>query len=87
MVPGLGPRPAKKGLGNKAKRFVEGVRHDDALEHARWRLFLGEGVARSLFTGDAQTALRTPAAPSHSSCWTFSNTSDHNPNVMLCASF
>jgi asparagine synthase (glutamine-hydrolysing) len=42
----------KKGLLNKAKRFVEGCEYPDELEHARWRLFLPEMLRRSLFTPD-----------------------------------
>jgi len=59
VVGGLRPRPEKKGLVNKAKRFLEGMQHPEALGHARWRLFLGDAVARSLFTEDACAALRT----------------------------
>jgi asparagine synthase (glutamine-hydrolysing) len=55
------PRPAKKGLVNKAKRFVEGLEHDEALGHARWRLFMGERLRRELFTPEAESALRAPA--------------------------
>jgi asparagine synthase (glutamine-hydrolysing) len=55
----LRPRPAKKGLVNKAKRFVEGLRHDEALGHARWRLFVGEALRRCLFTEEAQRGLAT----------------------------
>ena len=56
----LAPRPAKKGLVNKAKRFVEGLEHPPALQHARWRLFMGEALRRQLFTADALGEQRTP---------------------------
>ncbi len=52
MIDGMRPRPAKKGLINKAKRFVEGLQHPAGLEHARWRLFVGESLRRQLFTPD-----------------------------------
>jgi asparagine synthase (glutamine-hydrolysing) len=60
LIDGLRPRPAKKGLINKAKRFVEGLAHDPALEHARWRLFVGRAVRRQLFTPEALESLKTP---------------------------
>ncbi|HEU4700623.1 MAG TPA: asparagine synthase (glutamine-hydrolyzing) [Gemmatimonadales bacterium] len=62
VIDALRPRPEKKGLVNKAKRFVEGARHPDALGHARWRLFLSEALRRSLFAPGAAPALATPLA-------------------------
>ncbi len=56
----LRPRPAKKGLVNKARRFVQGVRLPAGLGHARWRLFV-DGEQRSrLFTRDALAHISTP---------------------------
>jgi len=52
VIDSMRPRAAKKGLINKAKRFVEGFRHPEGLEHARWRLFVGEALRRRLFTPD-----------------------------------
>jgi asparagine synthase (glutamine-hydrolysing) len=60
-VRALRPRPEKKGLINKAKRFVEGLEHPEGLAHARWRIFLGEALRRELFTGNALEALASPA--------------------------
>ncbi len=60
LIDRLKPSPAKKGLVNKAKRFVEGLQHDTALGHARWRLFAGEAIRRELFTPEALAQLRTP---------------------------
>jgi len=57
----LRPRPQKKGLVNKARRFVEGVRHDPGLHHARWRQFLDPGRADVLFTADARASMEGPA--------------------------
>ncbi|MFA9479106.1 asparagine synthase (glutamine-hydrolyzing) [Phycisphaerales bacterium AB-hyl4] len=54
------PSPQKKGLRNKAKRFVEGFEHDDTLGHARWRLFAGSATRRKLFQPDALAQLTTP---------------------------
>lgn len=56
----LPPAAQKKGLINKAKRFVEGLDHDESLGHARWRLFMGEAMRRTLFTQEAQVELLTP---------------------------
>jgi asparagine synthase (glutamine-hydrolysing) len=57
---GLRPRPEKKGLVNKARRFVEGLEHDPGLEHARWRVFAGNALRRELFTDEALAQLKTP---------------------------
>ena len=59
IIRSLKPREAKKGLINKARRFVEGLEHPDGLGHARWRLFVGEGMRRQLFTPDALGAMST----------------------------
>ncbi|MGH7573327.1 MAG: asparagine synthetase B family protein, partial [Gemmatimonadota bacterium] len=55
------PRPAKKGLVNKAKRFLEGAGRPADLEHTRWRLFSDEDERRKLFTPEALAHVRTPA--------------------------
>ncbi len=52
------PQPQKKGLINKAKRFVEGAHHDPALGHARWRLYADAALRAGLFTPEAAAALR-----------------------------
>jgi asparagine synthase (glutamine-hydrolysing) len=62
FVNGLTPRPEKKGLINKAKRFVEGLGHDDALGHARWRLFAGNSMREALFTPEALSEMKIPAS-------------------------
>jgi asparagine synthase (glutamine-hydrolysing) len=54
----LRPTTKKKGLINKAKRFAEGLEHPEALGHARWRLFVGDALRRSLFTPEARAAMR-----------------------------
>jgi asparagine synthase (glutamine-hydrolysing) len=61
LIRALPPAQTKKGLVNKAKRFVEGLEHDARLAHARWRLFVGETLRRELFTADARAALSSPA--------------------------
>jgi asparagine synthase (glutamine-hydrolysing) len=59
-VRSLRPRPAKKGLVNKAIRFVEGLDHDEALRHARWRIFAGEALQHRLLTPDAERISERP---------------------------
>ncbi len=63
IEPGIGalrPRPAKKGLVNKARRFVEGFHHDPGLGHARWRLFAHDELFGRLFTPSAQEGMKVP---------------------------
>jgi asparagine synthase (glutamine-hydrolysing) len=60
MVQSLRPRPAKKGLVNKAKRFLEGMDQRAELGHARWRIFGTGETRRELFTADALKSLVTP---------------------------
>jgi asparagine synthase (glutamine-hydrolysing) len=55
------PAAAKKGLVNKAKRFVEGVRKDPELGHARWRLYCDEPARSRLMTPEANRLVGTPA--------------------------
>ncbi len=51
------PSSKKKGLVNKAKRFVEGLEHDPRLSHARWRLFVGCSLRQKLFTPEARAMM------------------------------
>jgi asparagine synthase (glutamine-hydrolysing) len=57
-VRALRPTAKKKGLINKAKRFVEGLEHPETLGHARWRLFMGDALRQSLFSPEANAAMR-----------------------------
>jgi asparagine synthase (glutamine-hydrolysing) len=59
-IRGFSPRPAKKGWINKARRFAEGLEHDAALRHARFRLFAGDALRRELFTPEALAKMETP---------------------------
>lgn len=59
-IEALPPTSVKKGLVNKAKRFVEGARLDSSWGHARWRVFCDEVVRSRLFTEDARRKARTP---------------------------
>jgi asparagine synthase (glutamine-hydrolysing) len=56
------PTAAKKGLVNKAKRFVEGLDHAEELGHTRWRVFAGEALRAQLFTPAAQREISTPVS-------------------------
>jgi len=63
MIGALRPRPAKKGLVNKAKRFLEGAAHPETLSHARWRLFDVGDSNLELLTPEARAEIRShPAA-------------------------
>ena len=61
VVNSLRPRPQKKGLVNKARRFVEGLGYDPGLHHARWRMFLDPDRAHALFTPEAGGEMREHA--------------------------
>jgi asparagine synthase (glutamine-hydrolysing) len=58
------PRPAKKGLINKAKRFVEGAALPEAWRHTRWMMFMNEQDKAGLYQPELRAALngRTPGA-------------------------
>jgi asparagine synthase (glutamine-hydrolysing) len=58
----LKPTPKKKGVINKAKRFIEGLEHPADLFHARWRYFLGETVRSGLFSPEAYLKIKNPPA-------------------------
>ena len=56
----LRPTRAKKGLINKALRFIEGARQNPGIGHARWRVFLDEQQRSRLFTAGALAEMSTP---------------------------
>lgn len=62
FIKSLRPQPQKKGLVNKAKRFIEGLENPVDLSHARWRIFAGDTVRSQLFTAEANQELVTPSA-------------------------
>jgi asparagine synthase (glutamine-hydrolysing) len=51
------PQPAKKGLINKAKRFVEGAALSSSLQHARWMMFMSDNEKETLYQPDLRAAL------------------------------
>ena len=60
LVRGLRPRSSKKGLVNRAIRFVEGLDRPASVSHAKWRMYLNAAQARGLFTDDAWPAASEP---------------------------
>jgi asparagine synthase (glutamine-hydrolysing) len=60
----LPPQPAKKGLINKAKRFVEGVTLPAHLQHTRWMLFLSDADKAQLYQPELQAQLQEQTAVS-----------------------
>ena len=59
MIGRLPPTSHKKGMINKARRFIEGLEHDPNLMHTRWRLFVGTALRQKLFTPAALAAMPT----------------------------
>jgi asparagine synthase (glutamine-hydrolysing) len=55
------PRPEKKGLVNKSKRFVEGAALPEAWQHTRWMMFLHEQDKAKLYQPDVHAALNGSA--------------------------
>jgi asparagine synthase (glutamine-hydrolysing) len=51
------PGPKKKGAVNFAKRFAQGLRYPEDLEHARWWVFAGPGERRALYSAAMREAL------------------------------
>ena len=49
------PSPKKKGLTNLAKRFVEGMKLPEDLQHTRWMIFLQEMERELLYTSDMKS--------------------------------
>jgi asparagine synthase (glutamine-hydrolysing) len=58
----LPPQPAKKGVVNKAKRFVEGAALPTAWQHARWMMFINESDKGQLYRPDLRLALNGDVA-------------------------
>jgi asparagine synthase (glutamine-hydrolysing) len=58
------PQPAKKGLINKTKRFVEGAALEPSLQHTRWMTFLSDAEKRALYQPAFKADLNG-ATPAH----------------------
>jgi asparagine synthase (glutamine-hydrolysing) len=52
----ISPRPAKKGLVNKAKRFVEGGALPPSLQHTRWMTFMSDNDKVALYQPEFRSA-------------------------------
>ena len=57
IVNALPPTEKKKGLINRAKRFVEGARLPDHLQHVRWMIFLQKAEKELLYSPDFSRSL------------------------------
>jgi len=57
ILEAIPPSPKKKGLINRAKRFVEGMRLPDDLQHTRWMIFLQQMERGLLFTDDMKSGI------------------------------
>ncbi len=58
----LPPSEKKKGLRNRLKRFVEGTRYPEDLQHVRWMMFLADEEKSRLY-GEAMAPLRFQYLP------------------------
>jgi asparagine synthase (glutamine-hydrolysing) len=54
----LPPSSKKKGLINKAKRFVEGMKLPEDLHHTRWMIFLQQQEKKLLYDKDVKSGMR-----------------------------
>jgi asparagine synthase (glutamine-hydrolysing) len=66
ILPGLldllPPQPAKKGMVNKAKRFVEGAALPAAWQHTRWMMFINQSDKVQLYRPEVRLALNGDVA-------------------------
>ncbi|MCG3119925.1 MAG: Asparagine synthetase [glutamine-hydrolyzing] 1 [bacterium] len=58
----LPPSEKKKGLRNRIKRFVEGTRYPEDLQHVRWMMFLADAEKSRLY-GEAMAPVRSQDLP------------------------
>ena len=57
IVDSIPPSPKKKGLINRTKRFVEGMKLPEDLHHARWMIFLQQIERELLYTNDVKSQI------------------------------
>jgi asparagine synthase (glutamine-hydrolysing) len=61
MLPGLmarvPPRPEKKGVINKTKRFIEGADLPSSLQHTRWMMFISDDDREKLYRPEVGASL------------------------------
>jgi asparagine synthase (glutamine-hydrolysing) len=65
LIGRIPPRPVKKGLINKTKRFIEGAALDPALQHTRWMMFMNAMERDTLYTHDLTASLDGNDVPAH----------------------
>lgn len=65
----LAPRAEKKGLVNRAKRFVEGGALATELQHARWMMFMTPEHKERLYTEDLESHLSNGSVPELMESW------------------
>jgi asparagine synthase (glutamine-hydrolysing) len=58
LVMALPPTEKKKGLINKSRRFLEGLRLPADLQHVRWMIFMRQQEKQALYTPELWSALR-----------------------------
>jgi asparagine synthase (glutamine-hydrolysing) len=57
MMARVAPRPEKKGIINKAKRFIEGAALPQDLQHTRWMMFISEQDRKNLYQPEIRSEL------------------------------
>ncbi len=62
LVDALPPSPKKKGLVNRAKRFVEGTKLPPELQHTRWMIFLQDLEREMLYTPEMKSGMTNGSA-------------------------
>ncbi len=72
------PQPAKKGILNKAKRFVEGGIYPAGLHHARWMLHMPERAKDDLYRREFRAAIEGRRATESLEAF-FKAAADHEP--------
>ena len=67
LLPGLmariPPRPEKKGVINKTKRFVEGAALPSSLQHTRWMIFITDNDRDLLFKPEVRASINGRSIP------------------------
>jgi asparagine synthase (glutamine-hydrolysing) len=57
VIDSIPPSAKKKGVINRSKRFIEGIKLPDRLKHVRWMIFLQEHEKDCLYTQDLKREL------------------------------
>ena len=66
VLPGVmgrvAPRPEKKGVINKTKRFIEGAALPPSLQHTRWMMFISDQDRKNLYRPEMKESLNGQGA-------------------------